>query len=350
MKQLSFLSITFLIVILTTSGAAPFNTEAPKRSLLAIVASADDKVDFYSVDNMDRIARIPVGEKPLGIAVTSKGDSIFVTNKHDNTMTKINTKTFEIEDIIPAGEHPGKIVLTPDDRFAYVFDVLKGDISCIDLTLKKVVAIIASEREPSDIIMAPSGKQVFVTSYATDNLSIINTKTNEVVKTLHVGHSPAAMAITPDEKYLYIVNDVDSTITIVDVANETVEKNFKVGFFPQNIALSKDGRFIYVFCAPYDLSGDPNKIEVFERASSGKGTKNKKQKSGKTVSDLKHNVYPLRHTIKVGEAFNALTVSEKYLYALSKNDNSLYIINLAKNTLEKTVPTGNEPTSLVLTR
>ncbi|MCK5456033.1 MAG: hypothetical protein KAI45_02830, partial [Melioribacteraceae bacterium] len=45
---------------------------------------------------------------------------LLVANKHSNTLSYVNPKTFEVIRTIPTGPNPHEIIVTPDQRFAYL--------------------------------------------------------------------------------------------------------------------------------------------------------------------------------------------------------------------------------------
>ena len=52
------------------------------------------------------IATIPVGVAPRGIAITPRGDVIFVTNVYDGTVSMINAATLTVIRTIKVGVQP----------------------------------------------------------------------------------------------------------------------------------------------------------------------------------------------------------------------------------------------------
>jgi len=89
---------------------------------------------------------IGVGNEPYGIAITPNGDSLYVANSLDATITVISTlANQEVRTINLPTERPWGVTVTPDGRFVYVchhldsidlvtvIDIETGEISTIDL-------------------------------------------------------------------------------------------------------------------------------------------------------------------------------------------------------------------------
>ena len=60
---------------------------------------------------------------------------LLVANKHSNTLSYINPKTFKVIKTIPTGPNPHEITVTPDQRTAYLssYEPPGNTISVIDL-------------------------------------------------------------------------------------------------------------------------------------------------------------------------------------------------------------------------
>ncbi|MGM2818249.1 YncE family protein [Bacillus cereus group sp. Bce001] len=111
----------------------------PEFRVLAYVTNSggDSAADSVSVinttTNTEIFPRIPVGDNPLGIAITPDGSRAYVTNLADNNVSVINTATnTEILPRIPVGDRPIRIAITPDGSRAYVTNLVDNNVSVIN--------------------------------------------------------------------------------------------------------------------------------------------------------------------------------------------------------------------------
>jgi len=116
---------------------------------------------------------IPVGNRPVGVAVTPNGKYVFVTNNSDNTVSMISTATHSVVGpAIGVGNDPADVVITLDGRFAYVANGGNGAVK-------------------------------------STSVSVINIATDTVVGPIMVGNRPLGIDISPDGKYVYVSNSND---------------------------------------------------------------------------------------------------------------------------------------------
>src|SRR5690242_3568380 len=76
--------------------------------------------------------------------------------------------------------------------FAYVTNKHSNAVSVIDTRTNLVVATIPVGQSPSDVVAAPDGRLVYVTngSDRSNSVSVIDTATNKVTATVAVGSNP----------------------------------------------------------------------------------------------------------------------------------------------------------------
>ena len=107
---------------------------------------------------------------------------LLVANKHSNTLSYINPKTFKVIKTIPTGPNPHEITVTPDHRTAYLssYEPPGNTISVIDLVGEKMIKEIST----GDIgrihgaAMAPDGKHAYFTAGQSGYVIEVDTKTN----------------------------------------------------------------------------------------------------------------------------------------------------------------------------
>ena len=150
------------------------------------------------------IATIPVGNLPIGVAVTPDGSKVYVTNAISNTVSVIATATNTVIATIPVGLfYPWGIVVTPDGSKVYVaMDGSTGscpfacsNVVVIATATNTVIATIGVPSGPAGVAVTPDGSKVFVANQSGGNVSVIDTATNIVTTTIPVGDNPIAFGI-----------------------------------------------------------------------------------------------------------------------------------------------------------
>jgi YVTN family beta-propeller protein len=212
----------------------------------------------------------PAGYFPFGVAVSPDGERVYVTNTYKGCVTKtckgrkhsnkeenhfsvhvIDTATNTVTDTVPVGSFPKGIAVSSDGKKVYVTNSWNDNVSVIDTAINTVTATIPVGRFPEGIAINPTGTKVYVTNSLDDNVSIINTSTNDVIATVTVGINPVGVAVNPEGTKVYVTNVgnfsvPDNTVTVIDTATDNVTATVKVGQQPIGISVSPDGEKVYV--------------------------------------------------------------------------------------------------------
>jgi YVTN family beta-propeller protein len=81
--------------------------------------------------------------KPVGVAVSPDGGTVFVATGRTHSVVVIDARTRKPVATIPVGRRPWGLVVSPDGRFVYTANGLSNDVSVIDTRTRRVVATIA---------------------------------------------------------------------------------------------------------------------------------------------------------------------------------------------------------------
>ena len=107
-------------------------------------------------------ATIPVGPRPIVVAITPDGKHAYVTNQGDDTVSVIDTATGAVSATIPVGPAPSGVAITPDGKHVYV---------------------------------ANNGSGLLGTGVVDNTVSVIDTATGVVSATITVGNGPVGVAV-----------------------------------------------------------------------------------------------------------------------------------------------------------
>ena len=258
------------------------------------------------------------------------GPYAYITNSGDNTVSVIDTATNNVTAMIPVGNYPMGVAVTPDGKKVYVTNFFGRTISVIDATKKKVTATIPVGNNPRGVAISPDGKRVYVPhpdlgNPSNNTILIIDTSTNEVEATVLVGEVPFGVAVTLDGKKVYVTNIDDKTVSVIDTATNTVIATIPVGNNPRGVAISPDGKRVYVAC---DEGSNNGYIYV--------------------IDAVKNQVTA---TVLVGELPSevAVTPNGKRVYVTNGLSDTISVIDTATNKVIATIPVGNSPSGVAVT-
>jgi len=170
------------------------------------------------------VETISVGKAPCsGLAIGF--DSLWVPNCGDQTVSRVDLKTGKVTAIFPAGiaDSEGGLAASPDS--IWMLTDKKGTLARIDPATNKVVAEIYVARGS---YMAAFGEgAIWVTSTAGNLVSRVDPNTNLVTDTIAVGKSPRFLAV--GENAVWTLNQGDGTVSRIDLKTNKVVATIEVG-------------------------------------------------------------------------------------------------------------------------
>jgi DNA-binding beta-propeller fold protein YncE len=278
--------------------------------------------DYVSVIDMDGtppkvINRVTVGKRPLGIAVSPRGDIALVANYTDGTVSVLSIRGKEVTLVrnVPVGEPNGRsgvtgVAIHPSGKWA-----------------------LATKRwDHSVALLSIDGEDVqYITLRDPTNPGVPGDKRYPGSGDISVGSNPRAVAISPDGRFAAVGNigrnsgDQDS-VTIIDMAANPMRAIDVIGTGqrPEAVAFSPDSKWLAV------------------------ATMNGAQKSSKSPFANAHGKVTLfaargKSFVKVGEADAGknlqgvvFTPDSKYLMSEDYEEAQLSIYRVERNALKDT--------------
>ncbi|HEY3361485.1 MAG TPA: TIR domain-containing protein [Methanosarcina sp.] len=206
------------------------------------------------------IATVPVGDRPLGVAVSPEGTKVYVVNGLSNNVSVINAFTNTVTTSVTV-ENPFAVVITPDGNYAYVTSA-ENIVSVINTLTDIITATIRVGNRPFGVAVSPDGKKVYVANYGSNTVSVIDTATNTVLTAINVGNCPYGISVATDGTKVYVANSVSTSatgggknaignngpgsVTVIDTATNTVIAMVEVGVMPTEVAVTPDSKKVYV--------------------------------------------------------------------------------------------------------
>lgn len=214
---------------------------------------------------------------------------LLVCNKHEDTMSFIDTVTLKPVDKITTGPNPHEIVLSADRRYAYLSNYAPpgNTISVMDLvnrthlkqlstgdygrihgaaiapdgkhayftagqsgyvvevntsTLTITRAIPTHGKISHMVLVSPDGKRLYTANIVSENISVIDLVSGELITQVPCGKGAEGMCFTPDGKRLWVGNQEAGSITIIETATNTAVETFPCPGMPVRIRFTLDGK------------------------------------------------------------------------------------------------------------
>lgn len=263
-------------------------TRKPIASTVAVattlVVTAAVTLTLWKLDgcgppsNYQVVARIPFGpmNKPWGVAVDSSPGThyVYVTDNEDRRVFVIDGSTRAKVAEVPVGNGPVGVAVNPatsarwgtSPSTVYVansadsedsLSVITVDAKTTPPTFETAHLPVGSHPVGVAVDQGPGTYYVYVTNNADEAVSVIavDAKTTPPTFTqappVHVGPKPTAVAVDPETHMAYVANNGDNTVSVIQADTSVYPPTFKerkvtVGLHPDGVAVNPRTSEIYV--------------------------------------------------------------------------------------------------------
>ncbi|CCW34565.1 Phosphoesterase family protein [Chthonomonas calidirosea] len=160
---------------------------------------------------------------PLAVAVTPRGDRVFVSSERDSAVYVFNasrpTHPMLLKKII-TGDHPDALCLNHKATRCYVANAHSDTISVLDVASCRVLATISLRPEslrglpgitPTGLALSPDETILYATLADLDAVAVISTHSNRLLGLIPTGWYPTSIATSTDGKHLVVANGMGNT-------------------------------------------------------------------------------------------------------------------------------------------
>ena len=163
---------------------------------IAVSALLDENmIQVISIDSLEVIADIEVGEGPNEARISPDGNYVYVANWESNEISVIDLNTFELITNIPAGEGTHGVDVSPDGREVWTANRRSNDVSIIDSGNYELIETVASGEYANHLKFTPDGRKVLVTNARENELVVFDSKERIIINRIEVGNTPHEVEI-----------------------------------------------------------------------------------------------------------------------------------------------------------
>ncbi len=218
----------------------------------------DNTLSVIDIDSLEVIDTIEVGMRPRGITFNRDFTELYICASDSDAVQVMDMAERRIVADLPSGEDPEQFALHPDDRKLYIANEDNAVVTVVDTRERTVIAQVDVGVEPEGMAVSPDGKWAVNTSETTNMLHWIDTESNELVDNTLVGQRPRHVEFTKDGALLWASSEIGGTVAVVNVADRQIIKTleFKIPgvhrdrIQPVGIKLTDDGRYAFVALGP----------------------------------------------------------------------------------------------------
>ena len=249
----SGLSILALAAAITLASA-----QASRAHWVYVSNEKDDTVTVIDSETYEVIKTFDVGERPRGITIAKDFSKLYICASDSDAVQVIDIATDKILHDLPSGEDPEQFVLHPDNRHLYIANEDDAIATVVDVESRTVVAQIDVGVEPEGMAVSHDGKWAIVTSETTNMAHWIDTATQTLVDNTLVEQRPRDAEFTLDDSELWVSSEIGGTVAVIDTATRQIKHTISFAIAgiskdriqPVGMELTKDGKYAFIALGP----------------------------------------------------------------------------------------------------
>jgi len=269
------------------------------------------------------------GQRPRGITISPDGKQLYVCASDDDTVRVFDAETYEQLHTLPSGPDPELFVLHPSGNPLYIANEDDNIVTVVDVETKSVLAEIPVGVEPEGMGVSPDGKVVVNTSETTNMAHFIDTETFEIFHNTLVDQRPRFAEFTSDNSKLYVSAEIGGTVAVIEPSSGAITKTIEFeiqGVFteaiqPVGVRATRDGKKVFVALGPSNrvavVNGETDEVEEYLLV-------------GQRVWQM------------------AFTPDEKYILTTNGNSNDISVIDVEDQKVIKSIQVGEQPWGVVV--
>jgi YVTN family beta-propeller protein len=249
-RRLSCLAVT--LVLATAIASIP--ARAQSSGSLVVLNKAEATLAIVDPASAKVVAKVPTGDGPHEVAISSDGKRAYVTNYGAQTPgsslsivdldARKEIKRVDLGAIRrPHGifEHDGKVYFTTETSCA---------VARYDPAADRVDWIMGTGQLGTHmLVLSPDKKRIYTANIGSDSVSLVELEPGPgrpPVRHVAVGKNPEGLDISPDGKELWVGQNGDGGLSVVDTATLAVTATVKVGKVPIRVKFAPDGKRVFV--------------------------------------------------------------------------------------------------------
>ena len=269
-----------------------------------------------SLPSLLALALLLLAGSPAGAA------TLFVTNTKSDSVSVIDTNTFEVVATIAVGRgKPNRVVFHPEGRWAWVVYDKSHDLGVIDAETRKLVKRVKIGGNPYNLNFTPDGRHLLVLDWSSDSSNdeviIYDLAAEKIDGRVDVSTWPAHSVFSRDGKRFYVSGETAGDLTVIDLATRTVvARHVHGGGDAMGLALTADGKTLYA------AAGENKAVLKID-------TTTNKPIGTIALPGIVHE--------------STLTLDGRYLYTTLRKANKIAVVDTATDRIVATIPQKGYP-------
>jgi YVTN family beta-propeller protein len=330
-------AFSLLLGTVSAFGAAAPTTVGPRSAAPAVAPTG------HRITPAGR--QTPLGDLPLGTALSPDGRTLVVTNDGQGTQSLqvVDVASGKVVQTLPYSTPSSLFVglaFSPDGRSVFASgggdqQVHRYAVAGQQLTEQAAFSLPRTTPSgakvnafPAGLAVTPDGRRLVVADQLADAVSVIDVATGTVATTA-VGHAPRTVTLSRDGRTAWVTDSGGDTVSVVDLggAVPVTTTSTKVGTHPVAAVLDPSSQRLYVADAESD------EVSVLDAATS------------KVLQTWSLAPY-MDAQVGVNPSDLALSRDGRTLYVTGAGNDDVLVLDTAKGHGQGALPTGWYPTAV----
>jgi YVTN family beta-propeller protein len=166
---------------------------------------------------------IKVEANPVGVAVNSNTNRIYVTNNQSDNVSVIDSVMGKVTASIQIGKEPFGIDLNSKTNKIYAIHV--DNLSVINGESNLVEKTINTGGDGAAVAVNPDTNRVYTTSEPTNTLSVIDGNTDTLINQIFIPDGAVQLAVNPNTNHIFVAGSSD-TVSVIDGNTNQIIKTY----------------------------------------------------------------------------------------------------------------------------
>jgi len=174
-------------------------TVSPDGKTVWITGETDHDLTLLDAETGMKATSVKVGLRPRSVGFLPNATRAYSTNEADGTLSVVDVASRKVIGSIklPGEAKPMGIAVTPDGKTIYVSTGRGGQVVAVDAATDAVKGSVAVGKRPWGIALTPDGKKLYSANGPSNDVSVVDLESLTVTKTIPAGGVPWGVAIGP---------------------------------------------------------------------------------------------------------------------------------------------------------
>ena len=219
------------IAIIDVPGHPGFDSLVFAGNQLVMAHTSASEVDIFDPAKRRIVARIPDLAEPRGLAADDQAGRVYVACSGNNSIAVISTRDWKVMETIPLAASPDSLLLAPGGETLYVSNWHDQSLSAVNTATHRAQTV-ALESRPEDMVIDAERKLLYVSLEDANQIVALDAALKPVKRFRLNGSLPTGLAFDARTRRLFVA--VRYAVLVLDA-----EDGHEISRVPTNAGADK---------------------------------------------------------------------------------------------------------------